>query len=87
MTSLSLLAGRTVVALLLIEFLLSCDCMCIVSFPHGVKGWYMTFDYRISWSYSHPFRSATETRNCTATLDISGILCCIFFIFHTMKNS
>ena len=36
----------------LIAFLMSFDCKCFVSLPHGAMGWSVVCDCGISWSYS-----------------------------------
>ena len=43
-----------------IVLLLSCDCICSVSFPYGAMGWFAVCDFGISWSYTFTFNILPE---------------------------
>ena len=49
-------------ALVLIVFLLSCDCKCSVSLPHGVVGWSAVCDCGIFWTLS--FKNCAQHQDC-----------------------
>ena len=48
-TALSVLSSLSII--LLYVFLVSCDSMCFVAFPHGAMGYYAVCNCGISWSY------------------------------------
>ena len=47
---------------ILIVFLLSCDCKCSVSLPHGVVGWSAVCDCGIFWTLS--FNNCAQHEDC-----------------------
>ena len=52
--------GRESWSLYFIVFLLSCDCKCSVSIPHGVVGWSAVCDCGIFWDLS--FKNCAQHR-------------------------
>ena len=40
-----------------IVFMLSCDCLCYLFFPHGAVNWSVVYDCGISWSDFSIFRT------------------------------
>ena len=54
------LGNRELIAFILIVFLLSCDCKCSVSLPHGVVGLSAVCDCGIFWTLS--FKSCAQHR-------------------------